>query len=255
MTDQERYLFDLQGFLEIPSALSKEHLNALNSILDQKCADEMPSDASSCRFMGDLIEWGTPYRKLIDLDCVLPYLESILGERFRLDHDYLDVIQGQKGPIGSTLHGGQTPYDSTYGYTCQNGDIRCGLIAIAYNLKDVNPGDGGFGCIPGSHKSNFVFPDQWRNLDTLQPFMRSVTGAAGTAILFTEALMHGTLPWLGDERRTVFFKYAPYAMSWYAQYYDAGQYEDLTDRQRQILEPPNGRYDGREASRPRIRLN
>ena len=72
--------------------------------------------------------------------------------------------------------------------------------------------------------------------------MEAVTGPAGTAIIFTEALTHGTLPWRGDERRTLFYKYSPPTLSWAREYYDAGQYAGLTDQQRAILEPPNARY-------------
>jgi len=253
MNDQERYLFDLQGFLEVPDALSAEQLTELNRMMDEKIEGEMDVEASTCRFMGDLIEWGSVYRDLIDNPRIMPYLDQILGSQFRLDHDYADVIRRGKGPIGTTLHGGATPHDPLFAYACHNERIRCGLMVVAYNLKDVNPGDGGFGCVPGSHKSNFSFPGEWRDLETLHPFMRAVTGKAGSAILFTEALTHGTLPWHGDERRTVFYKYSPNSISWYAQYYDADQYEGLTDRQRQILEPPNARYDGREQPRPKVK--
>jgi hypothetical protein len=254
MTDQERYLFDLQGFLEIPAALSPEQLREMNRIMDEKIAQEMPPEASNCRFMGDLLAWGPVYRDLIDNPRITPYLEEILGPQFRLDHDYADIIRGGKGPIGTTLHGGGTPMDPTYQYICHNGRILCALTVVAYNLKDVHPGDGGFGCVPGSHKSNFRFPDEWRDLETARPFVRAVTGPAGMAIVFTEALTHGTLPWRGDERRTVFYKYSPHSISWYAQYYDARQYEGLTERQKQILEPPNARYGGREAPRERVRV-
>ena len=253
MNDQERYLFDLQGFLEVPDALSAEQLTELNRMMDEKIEGEMGVAASTCRFMGDLIEWGSVYRNLIDNPRIMPYLDQILSSQFRLDHDYADVIRRGKGPIGTTLHGGATPHDPLFAYACHNEQIRCGLMVVAYNLKDVNPGDGGFGCVPGSHKSNFSFPGEWRDLETLRPFMRAVTGKAGSAILFTEALTHGTLPWHGDERRTVFYKYSPNSISWYAQYYDADKYEGLTDRQRQILEPPNARYDGREQPRPKVK--
>ena len=69
-----------------------------------------------------------------------------------------------------------------------------------------------------------------------------MTGKAGTAVIFTEALTHGTMPWHGDERRTVFYKYSPNSVSWYAEYYEAEKYEGLTERQQQILEAPNARY-------------
>ena len=60
--------------------------------------------------------------------------------------------------------------------------------------------------------------------------------------VFTEALTHGTLPWLGTERRTLFYKYSPCTLSWARDYYDASRYSGLTERQQAILEAPNARY-------------
>jgi ectoine hydroxylase-related dioxygenase (phytanoyl-CoA dioxygenase family) len=123
-----------------------------------------------------------------------------------------------------------------------------GLVVVAYNLRDVNPGDGGFGCVPGSHKSNLPYPAEWRDLEDFMPHMRKVTGPAGTAILFTEALTHGALPWTGaGERRTLFFKYSPFPLSWSATYYNADDYPELSEAQRAVLEAPNARYRGRES--------
>ena len=121
--------------------------------------------------------------------------------------------------------------------------MRNGLSVVAYNLADVGPMDGGFGCVPGSHKSNYQFPSDWREMEELNPIVQRVTGPAGTAIIFTEGLTHGTLPWVADhERRTLFLKYSPHSISWSAQYYDANEFEGLTEHQRAILEPPNDRY-------------
>lgn len=242
MNAQERYLFDLQGFLVVPDALTSAEVAELNATMDAQIAAHVPPEATTHRFFGSLLDWGPVYRRLIDHPRILPYLEALVDPNFRLDHDYADIIRRGKGPIGTRLHGGAVPYHPAFFYHCHNGEIRNGLTVVAYNLKDVNPGDGGFGCVPGSHKSHFPFPDEWRELDTLHPFMQAVTGAAGTAIIFTEALTHGTLPWRGDERRTLFYKYSPPTLSWHRDYYDAGQYDDLTERQRAILEPPNARY-------------
>ncbi|MCL4505964.1 MAG: phytanoyl-CoA dioxygenase family protein, partial [Chloroflexi bacterium] len=141
---------------------------------------------------------------------------------------------------------GATPFDPSQYFHFQDGRMYNGLTVVAYNLRDVNPGDGGTGCVPGSHQSNYPYPNDWRELDHLQPFMRAITGPAGSAIIFTEALTHGTLPWKGQgERRTIFYKYSPHPVSWAAHYIDAGRYPDLTERQRAILEAPNARYGGR----------
>jgi hypothetical protein len=247
MDDAQRYLFDLQGWVTIPDALSAEELGTLNTAFDERIAVDVPADAPTWRF-GDIIEWGPAWLNLIDHGRVFPTLEAILGPGFRLDHDYADLIRHGKGPIGTRLHGGATPFDAGEWYGVHDGLIRSGLLVVAFNLQDVNPGDGGFAGVAGSHKANFPLPEEWKELevDPPQPFVTPVTGPAGTAIVFTEAMSHGTLPWRGaGERRTVFLKYNPHPLAWSARFYDRSRFPGLTPRQRAILEPPNARYGGR----------
>jgi hypothetical protein len=245
MTPEERYLFDLQGYITVPNALNKEELSELNKILEGQIAESPKPDDKRFRFVG-MLGWGAAYRRLIDNPRLTPYLEELIHPQFRLDHDYTDVIRSGVGPIGATLHGGGTPFDSCCFFNAHNGRMYNGLLVVAYNLKDVNPGDGGFACVPGSHKSNYPLPTDWHNLDKPHPMVERVTGPAGTAILFTEALTHGTLPWTGkNDRRTLFYKYSPPSISWAADYYDTSKYSDLTEREKAILEAPNARYNGR----------
>jgi Phytanoyl-CoA dioxygenase (PhyH) len=249
--DHDRYLFDLQGYLAIPGALSASALARLNELVDEAIATETAPDMRTHRF-GDLLDRDVAFRDLIDVPAVTSVLTEVLGPDFRLDHTYADVIRSGDGPIGTVLHGGAVPFRSSEYYTVSNGQIRSGLVAVAFNLKDVGPDDGGFACVPGSHKSAFPFPRDWKQLAELHPCVRRVTGPAGTAIVFTEAMVHGTLPWRGqDERRTAFYKYSPAALSWAAGYYDADDYPGLTDQQRAILEPPNARYPGRRSQASR----
>jgi hypothetical protein len=249
MHDTERYLFDLNGYLALPGLLDAAVLTRLNELMDARIATLVDPGASTHRF-GDVLDWGPEVRALIDHEPVLPYLEEILGAGFRLDHDYADLIRQGKGPIGTRLHGGSVPHDPGQTYGFFDGRPRSGLLVVAYNLRDVNPGDGGFGCVPGSHKANLPFPAEWRELDqeldVALDLVRAVTGPAGTAIIFTEAMTHGTLPWRGaGERRTLFFKYNPAPISFSATFHDRDRWPDLTPRQRAILESPNARYGGR----------
>ena len=246
VTDEERFLFDLNGYLVIPNALSSAQLAALNGRLDEQLTARVDPHAGRHRFIQEsLLSWGQPYRDLIDNPQVMPYLTEFIGDRVRLDHDYADIIRRGDGETPS-LHGGNTPFDECCFYDHRNGRIRCGLMVIAYNLHDVNPGDGGFGCIPGSHKSNYPVPTDWTRLDRPVDAVRSVSGPAGSAIIFTEALAHGTMPWKSArERRTVFYKYSPSSISWSAKYYDHRDYAGLTQAQRALLEAPNARYPGR----------
>lgn len=247
MEEKEAFLFDLQGFLVVRHALEDGQVQELNRVLDEHLARDCTPDQTHHRFGGQL-DWGKGYRDLLDNPLLTPYLDALLGPNFRLDHLYLDVIRSGNGPIGSWLHGGNTPFDPAQYYHYRNGRMYNGLTVVAYNLMDVGPEEGGFGCVPGSHKSNLPFPKEWRDMgEGLPPFVARVTGPAGSAVIFTEALTHGTLPWTGKgERRTLFLKYSPHPLSWAAGYFDADVYPDLSDRQRAILEAPNARYQGRK---------
>lgn len=241
MNADEKYLFDLQGYLAVPGALDASRLQQLNAVLDEHIAAEM-GDKSTYRFH-HLLRWGQPLLDLIDNVSLVSYLENLLGPGFRLDHIYCDVIRGGLGPIGATLHGGGAPFDPVQYYHFRDGQMHNGLTVVAYNLHDVNPGDGGFACVPGSHKANYPFPNEWKNLEEMHPSVRTVTGAAGTAIIFTEALTHGALPWKGThERRTIFFKYSPRPLAWSKGYFNPDDYQGLNERQREILEPPSSHY-------------
>ncbi|NEQ26423.1 MAG: phytanoyl-CoA dioxygenase family protein [Microcoleus sp. SIO2G3] len=238
MNELECYLFDLQGFIVIENALTTEQIKALNKLLEQQIAKVDEPGKLNFRFDG-LLPLGETFHTLIDNPRITPYLIALLGSAFRLDHDYVHIIRQGKGPIGTHLHGGATPYDPCQYYTYRNGRMYNGLCAVAYNLTDVNLGEGGFGCIPGSHKSNLPFPDQWRDLEHPHPCVQTLTGKAGTAILFTEALTHGTLPWKGQqERRTLFYKYSPHPSAWSRYYYNPDDYPELTEAQRRILRTP-----------------
>ena len=103
------------------------------------------------------------------------------------------------------------------------GKFHCGLVGVAIELNDVEPGDGGFGCVPGSHKVAFDLPSEWASAQTqddLPDCVAAVAAHAGDAIIFTEALTHGTIPWRGvAERRTCFYKFCPHAVAAAACYY------------------------------------
>ena len=247
MTEQETYLFDLQGFLVVENALTTSEIATLDAIADRHVAECGGANEPTYR-LGSVLQWGEPYLDLIDHPEILPRLDALMGPDLRLDHVNLDIIRYGLSPIGSTLHGGSTPFDPTQYYHVQDGRMHSGLTTVAFNLRDVGPDDGGFACVPASHKSNFPLPPGCVDLSgELAPFVSRVTGPAGTAIIFTEALTHGPLPWSGSgERRTIFYKYSPHPIAWAAGYPEAEQFSGLTERQKKILEAPNARYKGRK---------
>ncbi len=252
MDDRERYLFDLQGFIAVEGILSAEEVAELDGLFEQRVQAEVSPEETNHRF-GYATEWSPAVRRLVDHDRIRPYLEAILGSNYRLDHDYADLIRSGRGPIGCFLHGGGTPFSPIEYYDFRDGQPRSGLAVVAINLRDVGPTDGGFAAVPGSHKANLALPEEWKDLEDMQPFVRRVTGPAGTAVIFTEALSHGTLAvdrggGAADDLPEVLALPAVVARAVLRRL----PLPELTDRQKVIFEAPNARY-GSASRRPERR--
>ena len=273
MQDHEKYLFDLRGYIVVKNVLSSSQIADLSARLEEERKTNprpiLGSDRTIFRNEDDpawsapsLLEMGGTYLELIDLPVIKPYLTTLLGNHFRLDHDYVKVDGAMKDRT-LYLHGGGQgaggPKDlvgPTDGGQCyyrySNGKFYNGLVAVAFELDTVNPSDGGFACVPGSHKSNIGLPSEWRIAKTqaeMPEIVERVAVSAGDAIIFTEACSHGTVPWTGEgERRTIFYKYCPHAIAWSPCYYNADNYGGLTEAQREILLPPSA-YGPHKATR------
>src|SRR5205823_6650009 len=130
-----------------------------------------------------------------------------------------------------------------------------------YQLADVNEGDGGFCCVPGSHKANYPLPHEIQLGQQDQDLARNIACRKGDLLIFDEATTHGTLPWQADhERRSLLYRYSPHYLH-YAGGYHETSFPDwvnaLTEAQRAVLEPtylnsrPRVEEDGVPGVRPR----
>ena len=140
------------------------------------------------------------------------------------------------------------PYDPLHYYHFIKGQICCGLSVAAFALTDVTTESGGFIVIPGSHKANFILPEEIRTFERESPIIQLVPMQAGDCAIFTEALWHGTLPWQGPGvRRTLFLKYAPHPLAWANEGYVPSHkietpdawLDALNETQRALLSPPS----------------
>ena len=118
-----------------------------------------------------------------------------------------------------------------------------GLTVVTYFLSDNPVGVGGFACVPGSHKRNFStaeIPEDVRDFTRAAHYVVQPVAAAGDALIFTEATIHGTFPWRAPhERRALLFKYSPGHSSWALDYYDRFNVGSLTERQQRLRAPPS----------------
>lgn len=258
MTEYEKYFFDVNGYLIVEDILTAQQVEALNDAIDHNPdrirlrEGELSLSHGSPALegthgrgdIGGILNWPKPwcqpFRDLLSHPPALRYMLELIGNGCRYGN--ANGISMTTGAEGCILHGGGTALNQHF-YRYQNGKMWNNLMGVCYQLADINPGDGGFACIPGSHKANFDCPQDVLLLKHGTDCLKHLPMKAGSALVFTEALTHGTQPWKAThERRTLLYRYAagPFVnapgMNRPEQY--APFMEELTPLQQALMEPP-----------------
>ena len=235
LSELERYFFDLYGYLVRHEALSPEEVDALNDAVDRLHVPSPGGDLGTQRFVG-FLDGEQVFRDLIDHEAILEPILEMCGPKARLDHAYGIVMS--PGTAGLGLHGGGTPHDPAQFYDVRGNHMYNGLVAVQWALVDHNRGEGGFCCIPGSHRANFPRP-----AGHPQSWVVEVPMMAGDVVIFTEALTHATATWSAPyQRRSMLYKYAPGHATWGTQYQSTlaalATSGLLTERQQRLMQVP-----------------
>lgn len=264
LSEMEKYLFDLNGFIVLKSALSKDEVDACNLTLDGM-QDSEPGQwhgrVHGHNFTGSheglnlqqIYEAGPAFEKMIDhpswIDKVIqclgtnePNFDNNHGPCF-IDENFAS-IRGRGQAIG--LHSGGDQRVTRCQYRCHDGKFHCGQINILTALTDIGPGDGGTMVIPGSHKSNFPHPEFAQAATSSKATsVDGITGAievhlnAGDTILFVDAIMHGSAKRSNDGQRRIFvYRYGP-SWGFFRHAYRPSDelLERLSDRAKNIVMP------------------
>jgi hypothetical protein len=243
MTEEQRYLFDVAGYLVVEDVLSRDHckrlIDALHEVIDTP-RDKLPRGVNHYEpepgetGVGDLTSIGSIFADLIDLAPVIDILNEIISPQLRLEVTY--ALIRRKGFGGLDLHGGGGGVDPNFMYRHFNGQIFAGHTVVAFNLTDASEEEGGFICVPGSHNSHFPTPDdmcRFKDGRIDNPALRYVRCKAGSVVIFTEALAHGASPWNSDrDRVNLFYKYNHAGMKWRAFWPPREALERMTPAQR-----------------------
>lgn len=210
--------------------------------------------------MGGMLGWEKPhsdiFRKFLAHENLVKYLHLVVGKGYRLDHSPLCIAQN-KGSEGFSLHGGSIEPGSEaltpdIMYVCKNNTMWNTLIATSFFLTDQNPGDGGFCVVPGSHKINFA-----PSLDMIngedeefyRDYVQQPQCKAGDVVIFSEATIHGCLPWIPDrQRRIALYRFSPsncgYARGYTEPNWPESYTEGMTEEQLAVMMPPfTNRFD------------
>jgi|EP01046_Picozoa_sp_COSAG06_P016122 hypothetical protein len=211
--------FDINGFICVRNVLDAATVERMNSALE--ASESFHSDLHGPGRDGTRFKFGhvdPMFMELMEQPTMLAFLREIMGEWFRLDHTTGIAMSSDRHAKGApwevleNLHGGEKGDQGEHHYQYHQGRIYNNLTVIMFMLADVNPGDGGFTCIPGSHKANHPWPDEVypHSLLASSHLVHQPSLKKGDMLIFTEALVHGTTYWTGEQdRRLVSFKFCP----------------------------------------------
>ncbi len=211
MTEEERFRFDLAGFLVRPAILTPDEVAA---IVDQ--ADRIRHNPESLPPEHRRVPGGAA-SVLIDHPKVIEVLHEIIGPDVRLEA--CGLTWRLKGESHGELHGGaRGQADPIFGYRVQNDRIHAGMVRVVFELTDVKKEDGATCFIVGSHKRNFpMHPDHMSWEDGKESeFLMRYECPAGSAIFFTENLCHAGPVWKRDTPRiAILHAYSHLATHWH----------------------------------------
>jgi hypothetical protein len=250
-TELDDFLFDLRGYLILRNAVNQELLTELN-----RSFDEFP-DLEDGQWLGNAqrrggdkgeyvlhncVEAGEPFEALIDHPSWIEYVKRYAGgiDDFMSGLFIDECVASRRWTGGyAPIHSGgyQAPTRTVYAY--RDGAFRCGQVNIILALTDIGPEDGPTMVVPGSHKSHFPYPG------VSGDHMADIEGAApvclnkGDALLFVDAMMHGSdsrrVP---GERRVTIYRYGPaWGATRYGYVYSDELLVRLTPERRRILQP------------------
>ena len=225
---KEFYFWDLCGYLVLRNVMTPEDLKLANEAVDrfedrivvgEELARGSKSMAGTGRpLLGGLTELPKPYcepfRKMIAPPAVVRRLTWMKGSGFRTGGG--TAFCAVKGTSGHSLHDGNEPLSPSRGYVFKNGRSYAETVTVTWQLRDVTAKDGGFACVPGSHKAQYPMPPGVRSCDddmglVVHPMMK-----AGDVLFFMDGGMtHGALAWKSDiPRRGILIKYQSRNSNW-----------------------------------------
>lgn len=213
MNDKQRYLFDLQGYVILKNVLSASQVARLEALMDELAAKpeaDYPPHLSRSKprteqelYVSNIVEAGREFEQLIDLPAVLEVVSAVSLGLYRLNHTY--AIYHWQG-AATPLHMAGTPIHPKASYHAHNGQIFSTLTKAVFPVANHGVEDGCFAAVPGSHKAEFARPAFEEGEESgLVP----INAGPGDAIVFTEAMTHGSLRNVsGRCRKTLFYCYS-----------------------------------------------
>lgn len=220
MTETQRYLFDLQGYLHLPGLLDATTTRNLLAAAQALEAEALACQAGAPRWRS---VWGPEYWQHPAHGYFAhgsqQHQATLMVEDFWLYPAAFDVLVGHPGTtalVDALLAPGYSINNSElrirypgnltgmhmgfpanghpkYRYAYHDQRISAMMVRMIYYLHDVGPDQGVTCFVPGSHHGHLPMPLRDCPVDQ-EPGVVGLPVKAGDGILFTEACRHGGFP-------------------------------------------------------------
>ena len=196
MSDYEKFLFDLKGFLVIPGVLSSDEAAAVRDHVGTY-SDDLESLPEHHR-----APMAGPGEFLIDHPRVMGILQEVIDpdpSRIRLESVFVSRRAAGDDAEHWRPHVGGTNLDPSLSYRFHNGRIYGGMTRIVWELNEVVKGKGGTYLVPGSHKANLcsaqakTWPEEAD--DPNSGVWETYGCPAGSLVVFSEGVRHTGSRW------------------------------------------------------------
>jgi len=218
-TDEQRYVFDVQGWIAIPDVLSDDQVGEMREFTYRLHRDRdsiSPAHRSSI---------GGPLEALTDHPIVLGFMNEFVAHLHHASEEcYGFRFEGSFSTIRGAGHDNFSPHGGNgmlrfpgnhHTYHVVPGKAHSGLTRVVWELNQVRDGDGGTAFLCGSHKAAFGAPPSLLGRDS--PRWESYSCPAGSVLFFTEAITHTGWVWSNTEwdRVAIFNSYNTVGSKWH----------------------------------------
>lgn len=206
MTEEQRFFFDLRGWILLPALLSAAEVEEMKAEV---------YDGATNNFEGAL-------QKTLDHPAIAGVLADILSEdsfvsddhySFRCESSFTTIRppgwSKMERTDGGMPHVVRPPQQANaMRYQVAGNKIFAGLTRVVWELEEVKAGQGGTTFLSGSHKAHFNYggPDPYRpNVsespweDNIRTMMDQYSCPAGSVVIFTESLIHAANDWTNPD--------------------------------------------------------
>ena len=261
MTPEQKFFFDLNGWILLPAVLTDAEI----AVMEQEV-----SAGAKQAYQGEL-------QNLLDHDGIVDILTEILAHwpypvddsyGFRCEHSHISVRPpGWQDEADDDFRGTNVPHvvavpqqANAMRYQVAGDKIFSGLTRVVWELEEVKSGGGGTTFLSGSHKAHFSFggPDPYRPdarnstwEESLRAAMVGYSCPPGSVVVFTESLLHASNAWTNPEnpRCAVFNCYNSLWAQWHKPNLDHETVESMPAKRQTLFRGVWELGDNREYSR------